>query len=158
MDPALRILPSTPEDEEDLFAAYAAVVAEGGAFPRYPPATREMFRSAWLEGAATVQVARIGGLFAGSYFLKPNFPGTAAHIANAGYLVPGAMRRRGIGRALAEHSLQEARLRGFDALMFNLVLETNPSRQLWQSLGFREVGRIPDAVEGTAALIYWRAL
>jgi GNAT superfamily N-acetyltransferase len=158
MDPALRIMPFAPEDEQDLFAAYAAAVAEGGAFPRHPPATPEMFHGAWLEGAATVQVARLEGRLAGSYFLKPNFPGTAAHIANAGYLVSAAMRRRGIGRALAEHSLNEARLRGFDALMFNLVLETNPSRKLWLSLGFVEVGRIPNAVEGVAAVMYWRAL
>jgi ribosomal protein S18 acetylase RimI-like enzyme len=117
-----------------------------------------MFRGAWLEGAVSVQVARVEGRLAGSYFIKPNFPDAAAHIANAGYLVPVAMRRRGIGRALAEHSLEEARRHGFDAMMFNLVLETNPSRKLWRSLGFVEVGRIPDAIDGAAAVMYWRAL
>ena len=43
-------------------------------------------------------------------------------------------------------------------MMFNLVLETNPSRHLWESLGFTVVGRIPEAIDGQAALIYWRAL
>jgi GNAT superfamily N-acetyltransferase len=95
---------------------------------------------------------------AGSYFLRPAFPDSASHIANAGYLVVDAMRGRGFGRALVEHSLREARRCGFDAILFTLVLEGNPSRRLWRSLGFVEVGRIPDAVEGEAAYIYWRSL
>jgi L-amino acid N-acyltransferase YncA len=98
------------------------------------------------------------GRFVGSYYLKPNFPGLAAQIANAGYLVVPALRRRGIGRALAEHSLVEARRLGFRAMMFNIVLEGNPSRTLWRSLGFTEIGRIPEAVRGQAAFIYWRRL
>jgi ribosomal protein S18 acetylase RimI-like enzyme len=158
VDRDLLISPLRPADEDDLFSAYAAVVEEGGAFPRRAPATREMFRAAWLHDSTSVQVARAGGRFAGSYFIKPNFPDTAAHIANAGYLVRADLRRRGIGRALAEHSLKEARRHGFDAMMFNLVLETNPSRILWERLGFSQVGRVPDAIEGQAALIYWRAL
>jgi GNAT superfamily N-acetyltransferase len=154
----LRIGAYQPRDEEELFAAYTAVVDEGGAFPRRAPATRDMFRAAWLDGASIVHVARIDDRFAGSYYLKPNFPGAAAHIANAGYVVPTELRGRGIGRALAEHSLLEARRLGFDAMMFNLVFERNPSRRLWDSLGFIELGRIPDAVDGQAAIIYWRSL
>jgi hypothetical protein len=29
---------------------------------------------------------------------------------------------------------------------------------MYQELGFEEVGRIPDAVDGEDALIYWRSL
>jgi GNAT superfamily N-acetyltransferase len=117
-----------------------------------------MFCSAWLAGVTTVQVGRVGARVAGSYFLRPAFAGAAAHIANAGYLVAEDLRGRGFGRALAEHSLDEARRRGFDAMLFTLVLERNPSRRLWSSLGFAEVGRIPDAVDGEAAYVYWRSL
>jgi len=143
-------------DEDDLLAAYAGVVEEGGAFPRRPPADQEMLRSAWLAGATTVQVGSLGDRFAGAYFLRPAFPGLASHIANAGYLVTPELRGRGLGRTLAEHSFAEAKKCGFDALLFTLVLERNPSRRLW--LGFREIGRIPDAVQGQDGLIYWRRL
>jgi GNAT superfamily N-acetyltransferase len=33
--------------------------------------------------------------------------------------------RRGIGRALGEHSLEQARRLGFTAMQFNLVVATN---------------------------------
>ena len=57
-----------------------------------------------------------------------------------------------------EHSLREARRLGFDAMMFNLVFESNPARAMYRQLGFDEVGRIPDAVDGEDAVIYWRSL
>lgn len=154
----LVVSPYKPSDEQSLLAAYAAVVEEGGAFPRRPPVDLQTLQSAWLDGATTVQVARLDGALVGGYFIKPCFPGVAAHIANAGYLVVKEHRGRGIGRHLTEHSLIEARRHGFDAMLFNLVLERNPSRRLWESLGFVTVGRIPDAVDGQPAMIYWRSL
>jgi L-amino acid N-acyltransferase YncA len=154
----LTIRPLAAGDEPELFAVFAQAVREGGAFPRRAPVDPEVFRTAWLRDAVSVQVGRLDGTLIGGYFLKPNFPGLAGHVANAGYVVSASHRRRGFGRALAEHSLAEARRHGFDAMMFNLVLEHNPSRALWHSLGFRQIGRIPDAVDGQAALMYWRAL
>jgi L-amino acid N-acyltransferase YncA len=157
LDP-LEIAPYADRDEQELYAAYAAVVEEGGAFPRRPPIARGEFRSAWLEGAAAVWVARLEGNLAGSYFLRPAFPGAATTIANAGYLVPAELRGKGIGRRLCEHSLRLAGERGFEAMLFNLVLERNPSRRLWERLGFKQVGRIPQVLDGEAALLYWRSL
>jgi L-amino acid N-acyltransferase YncA len=154
----LVITPFHLRDEPALLAAYAAVVEEGGAFPRRPPADIETFRSAWLRNASSVQVARLDGNLVGGYCVKPAFPGPAAHIANGAYLVVKEFRRRGIGRQLAEHSLREARSAGFDAMLFTLVLEHNPSRRLWERLGFSQIGRVPDAVAGEAGLLYWRSL
>ncbi|HEX6115985.1 MAG TPA: GNAT family N-acetyltransferase [Solirubrobacterales bacterium] len=154
----LAIAPYVERDEDELLAAFAAVVEEGGGYPQAPPVDREGFRAVWVEPAVSVQVARVGGELAGGYYLKPNFPGRAAHIANAGYLVVAGMRGRGIGEALVVHSLAEARRQGFDALMFNLVFESNPAGRLYERLGFRRIGLIPDAVEGESARIYWRSL
>ena len=43
-------------------------------------------------------------------------------------------------------------------MMFNLVFESNTARTMYRGLGFEEVGRIPGAIEGEDAVIYWRSL
>jgi ribosomal protein S18 acetylase RimI-like enzyme len=153
-----EIAPFRSEDEDELFRAFGAVVEEGTGYPQSAPISREEFRAYWLQPTVSVQLARVDGRFAGAYYLKPNFPGRAAHIANAGYLVVAEMRGRGIGEELVRHSLGEARRCGFDALMFNLVFASNPAIRLYERLGFREIGTIPDAVEGEEARIFWRSL
>jgi ribosomal protein S18 acetylase RimI-like enzyme len=143
-------------DRDELFAMYAAVVEEGGAFPRKPPVDDRTFREGWIDGKTGVYVALLDGAVAGSYHLLPNYEGLAAHIANAGYMVAPQFRRRGVGRALVEHSLAEAARQGFDAMMFNLVFESNPARRLYEQLGFEVVGRVPEAIGGEDAIVYWR--
>jgi ribosomal protein S18 acetylase RimI-like enzyme len=154
----VEIAPFDPGDEDQLLRAFAAVVEEGTGYPQAPPISREEFRDVWFESTVSVQVARVGGGLAGAYYLKPNFPGRAAHIANAGYIVVPEMRGEGIGEELVRHSLGEARRCGFDALMFNLVFVSNPAGRLYERLGFRQIGLIPNAVEGEDAKIYWRSL
>jgi ribosomal protein S18 acetylase RimI-like enzyme len=53
---------------------------------------------------------------------------------------------QGIGRAMGEHCLTEARRLGFRAMQFNFVVSTNTSAiHLWQQLGFKIVGTLPGA-------------
>jgi L-amino acid N-acyltransferase YncA len=152
------VSPAGPADHAELFGMWLEAVEEGGAFPRRPPTTDAEFRGAWMQGMTAVVAARVDGRIAGSYFLRPAYPGLAAHVANAGYLVASEFRGRGVATALAEHSFEEAKRNGFDAMLFQLVLESNPSRRLWERLGFEQVGRVPDVVEGQAALLFWREL
>jgi len=61
-------------------------------------------------------------------------------------MVASAARGQGIGRAMAEHSLNEARRLGFRAMQFNFVVSTNESAiRLWKDLGFEIVGTLPGA-------------
>ncbi len=146
-------------DHLELYQAFAGVVAAGEGYPQPPgPLSVVDFEEYWLERKSLVAVARLGGDLAGSYYLRSNFPGRAAHIANAGYFVVPGLRGRGIGEALVRHSFDEAGGLGFDALVFNLVFESNPARRLYERLGFQAVGRIPDAVDGEDAIVYWRRL
>jgi ribosomal protein S18 acetylase RimI-like enzyme len=61
-------------------------------------------------------------------------------------MVAPEARGHGIGRAMGEHSLSEARRLGFRAMQFNFVVSTNESAiRLWKQLGFKIVGTLPDA-------------
>jgi GNAT superfamily N-acetyltransferase len=154
----VEITEATADDYDDLYTAFARIVAAGEGFPQAPPLTRPDFDDYWLAHSSAVRVARFGGALIGASYIKPNFVGRAAHIANAGYFVLAPYRGTGVGRALVEDSLLVARQRGFDAMQFNLVFESNEARTMYTSLGFKEVGRIPDAVDGEDALVYWRSL
>jgi L-amino acid N-acyltransferase YncA len=144
------------EDVASLFEMYADLVQDGGALPA-DGASLDVFIEGWIRNRA-VYVAWQGDKIVGSYFVRANFPAFAAHIAQGGYTVSRDARRRGIGRLMVEDSLQRARQLGYTAMMFNLVLETNPSRALYESLGFAVIGRIPEAKQEESGIIYWRSL
>jgi ribosomal protein S18 acetylase RimI-like enzyme len=61
-------------------------------------------------------------------------------------MVSANARGEGIGRAMAEHCLTEARRLGFRAMQFNYVISTNTAAiHLWQDLEFEIAGTLPDA-------------
>jgi GNAT superfamily N-acetyltransferase len=154
----IEIRRAAAPDHDELYAAFSRIVADREGFPQQPPLTREDFDDYWIRHASAVSMACFGGYMVGASYIKPNFVGRAAHIANAGYFVVAAYRGTGVGRSLVEHSLRAARRLGFDAMMFNLVFESNHARAMYRQLGFDEVGRVPRAVEGEDAVIYWRSL
>ena len=75
------------DDYDDLFRAFGRIVVAREGFPQVPPLTREDFDDYWIAHSSAVFVARFEGSLIGAYYLKPNFVGRAAHIANAGYFV-----------------------------------------------------------------------
>jgi GNAT superfamily N-acetyltransferase len=146
---------------DHLWALFADVVARGDGFPQVPPLTRAGFEEVWVGPVTVVVGATVDGRLAGAYYLKPNGPGLGAHIANAGYVVDRRRRGAGIGRLLVADSVARAPLAGFNAIQFNFVFASNPARPLYEELGWREIGRLPDAVARSGrpvedAIIYWR--
>lgn len=155
---AVEVGPIRADEIEQLFVVFADIVAAGEGYPHAPPLTRTAFEETWVRPVTAVIVARHAGELAGAYYLKPNSPGRAAHIANAGYLVAARQRRLGIGRLLCEDSIDRAPRFGFDAIQFNLVFADNPARALYEELGWIEIGRVPRVIETQDAIIYWRAV
>jgi GNAT superfamily N-acetyltransferase len=154
----VRVGPIDGASAIELFDLFARVVAAGEGYPQVPPLTRDEFEATWVRPTTAVVAAWLGDELAGAYYLKPNFPGRGAHIANAGYVVDRPHRSQGIGRILVEDSIQRAPALGFDAIQFNLVFDSNPARRLYEDLGWREIGRIPRAIGSEDAVIYWRAV
>jgi GNAT superfamily N-acetyltransferase len=148
--------PIAGHEHDQLFPIFADVVAAGEGYPHAPPLTRSAYNQTFVEPVTIVVVARLEGAVAGAYYLKPNFLGRAAHIANAGYLVAARCRSKGIGRLLVTDSIARAPSVGFDAIQFNLVFSSNPARAMYRDLGFQEVGVVPEAIDGEHAIIYHR--
>jgi GNAT superfamily N-acetyltransferase len=148
--------PIVAHEHEQLFPIFAGVVAAHEGYPHAPPLTRQSYDQTFVEPVTIVVAARVDEALAGAYYLKPNFLGRAAHIANAGYVVAAEFRSKGIGRLLVSDSISRAPFVGFDAIQFNLVFASNPARAMYRALGFEEVGVVPAAVDGEDAIIYHR--
>lgn len=142
----MEIRGARPEDWPAIWAIFRLVVSTGETYAYAPDTTEEAAWVSWTESPATAYVAVKGDYVLGTYTLKPNQPGLGSHVANAGFMVAPEQSGRGIGRAMGEHALAEARRAGYTAMQFNFVVSTNtPAVSLWQSLGFAVVGTVPQA-------------
>lgn len=156
-------------DWPGIWAVFEPIVREGETYPLDPNLSESDARTYWFAPDKTVFVAddtdqgRETGIV-GSYYIKPNSTGPAAHVCNAGYIVRPDQRGRGIAQALCRHSIAEARRRGYRAMQYNLVISTNDRAvRLWQHMGFGIVGLLPGAFrrpDGSYvdALVMYRSL
>jgi L-amino acid N-acyltransferase YncA len=143
---SVNVRPYAPADWPAVWAIIQPILAAGATYPQ-PPATGEAeARHWWIDEHRAVFVAEQAGRVLGTYYLTDNKPGLGSHVANAGYMVAAAAQGRGVGRAMAEHSLVAARDLGYLALQFNLVVVTNEaSLRIWDAMGFTRVGVLPKA-------------
>ncbi|WP_341208565.1 GNAT family N-acetyltransferase [uncultured Sphingomonas sp.] len=140
------IRPASPDDAAAIAALILPIIAAGEtyALPRDMDAAAAM--AYWHGADRQTLVVEEEGRLIGSYFLRANQAGGGDHVANAGYMVDPAARGRGVARAMAHDSFDRARAHGFTAMQFNFVVASNRRAvDLWQSLGFAIVGRLPGA-------------
>lgn len=136
------------------------IVATGETYTWDRDTSKERARATWMHEnlpGRTVVAVDADGTVIGTAEMHPNQGGPGAHVANAGFMVDPDHARRGIGRALAEYVLAQARADGYRAMQFNAVVETNIGAiELWRSLGFSIIGTVPAAfnhpVEGYVGL------
>ena len=142
--PTLR--PATVDDQDAIWSIFHAVVAPGDTYAFEPAIGRADALAYWLHPHARCYVAQHESAIVGTYIVKPNQPGQGAHVANAAFMVAPVARGLGVGRAMGEHCLREARRLGYRAMQFNFVVSTNePAVRLWKDLGFAIVGTLPGA-------------
>jgi RimJ/RimL family protein N-acetyltransferase len=122
------------------------VAREADSFPFELDMERDESVGRWLSPDRWTYVGCLDDEVVGTYALRPNHGGPGSHVANAGYIVKSEHRGKGIGTAMVEHSLKEAKRLGFEAMQFNLVVSTNEGAvHVYQKLGFRIVGTLPKA-------------
>jgi ribosomal protein S18 acetylase RimI-like enzyme len=160
----MLIRPATQSDSAAIWAIIEPTI-RGGETYALPRAMSEAEALAyWMGPDRETFVAGENSRIVGTYYLKANQAGGGDHVANCGYMTAPAEAGRGIARRMCEHSLEQARSRGFRAMQFNFVVSTNGRAiRLWQSLGFETAGRVPLAfrhpVHGFVdALVMFRTL
>ncbi|MFE8585520.1 GNAT family N-acetyltransferase [Sphingomonas sp. NCPPB 2930] len=142
----MPIRPASPADASAIAAIILPVIRAGETYALDPAMSEEAAIAYWFGGDKTVFVAEEDGAILGTYYLRANQAGGGDHVANAGYMTAPAARGKGVARAMALHSFDEARARGFTAMQFNFVVASNAAAvHLWTALGFATVGWVPGA-------------
>ncbi len=140
------IRPAQSDDAAAIAAIILPVIRAGETYALDPAMSEDAALAYWLGDGKTVFVFEEEGAILGTYYLRANQAGGGRHVANAGYMTGPAARGRGVARAMAVHSFDEARARGFAAMQFNFVVASNAAAvHLWTALGFATVGRVPEA-------------
>ena len=149
--PKIRL--ATKADHEAILKIFREVIQPGDTYAIDPRISREAALAYWFAPGTHTYVTELDRLnrsssdrIVGTYILRANQLGPGSHVANAAFMVAPNAQRLGIGRAMGENCLKEARGLGFRALQFNFVVSTNESAiRLWQRLGFKIVGTLPGA-------------
>jgi ribosomal protein S18 acetylase RimI-like enzyme len=142
----VAIREASGHDRDAVWEIFHAVAAGGDTYVFEPETPRDDALAYWFHPGTRTYVAESDGRVVGCYLLRPNRPGLGSHISNAAFMVRPSARGLGVGRAMGEHCLDEARRLGYRAMQFNFVVSTNEAAvKLWERLGFTIVGTLPGA-------------
>jgi len=115
----------TDAEKPALWQIIKAVIAGGDTYTFAPDTPEAEMISFWFSPEKHVYVAVDGDTVLGTYWLKPNQPGLGDHVGNGGYMVSPDAKGKGIGKLMAEHSIEEARRIGYQSIQFNFVVKSN---------------------------------
>ena len=143
----MNIRPVTDTDWSALWPIVRQIVRAADTFTYDPAISEAEARATWIEKPPGLTVVALEGeRIVGSAKMGPNRPGPGSHVATASFMVAAESRGSGIGKALCQFALDWARERGFAGMQFNAVAASNTGAvALYQRLGFRIVGTVPDA-------------
>lgn len=160
----MLIRPAIAADAATIWSILGPTIRAGETYALDRQMTEADALAYWLGSDRETFVAEADGEVLGTYYIRANQAGGGAHVCNCGYMTAAHAAGRGIARAMAAHSLDHAKARGFRAMQFNFVISSNERAvRLWESLGFAIVGRLPGAFQHPAlgyvdALVMHRAI
>ncbi|HTJ53406.1 MAG TPA: GNAT family N-acetyltransferase [Cyclobacteriaceae bacterium] len=140
----MKIREATHQDHDSIWEIFSNVIKTGDTYVFDPNTKKEDLSKLWFAPSMKTYVAEEQGKIIGTYIIKPNQIDLGSHVANCGYMVHPDARGKGVGSALCEHSLEIAKILGYKAMQFNIVVSTNKvAVKLWEKHGFKIIGTIP---------------
>ncbi len=134
------------EDQESIWNIIKPVIRAGETYSLPNNLTRSEALDYWLSDEKTTFVAELDDQIVGTYYIKANQLGGGDHVCNCGYISDSAARGRGLATAMCEHSLKFAKEKGYLAMQYNFVVDSNTGAiRLWKKFGFQIVGTLPKA-------------
>ncbi|HEY6738993.1 MAG TPA: GNAT family N-acetyltransferase [Actinopolymorphaceae bacterium] len=161
----MEIRSATVADWPGIWRFMRGIVAAADTYCWDPDIEEDLARQAWLRPAPARTFVAVAGpgtdgtgddgagdtdatdrIIVGTAEIHPNQGGPGSHVANAAFMVDPAYAGRGVGRALGEYVIAQARADRYRAMQFNAVVETNTRAvDLWRSLGFTILTTVPEA-------------
>jgi L-amino acid N-acyltransferase YncA len=129
----MQIRPASPRDADTIWAVLEPTIRAAETYTLPADIRGDQAVAYWMSPDHQVFVAEENGTVVGTYFLRANQRGGGSHVCT-------------VARAMCAHSLVLAQEQGFLAMQFNFVISTNERAvRLWESFGFKTVGRLPQA-------------
>jgi ribosomal protein S18 acetylase RimI-like enzyme len=139
-----KVRQALASDADAMWRIFQAVIAGGDTYVFAPDTSRGVAIAYFMAPGVSSWVAEVDGQVLGMYKLIANYPDLGSHVANASFMVDPAAQGKGVGRAMGEHCLAQAKQAGYQAMQFNFVVSTNTAAvELWKKLGFSIVGTLP---------------
>lgn len=160
----MLIRPALDSDQSAIWSILEPVIRAGETYTFAKDMSEHDAIADWCRRDKETFVAADGSEILGTYYMRPNQTGGGSHICNCAYVTRSTATGRGVARRMCEHSLQHARQRGYRGMQFNFVVSTNTRAvELWHSLGFKTVGRLPGVFKHPSlnyvdALVMFQAL
>jgi GNAT superfamily N-acetyltransferase len=144
----IAIRDAQPTDWRAIWPFFHEIVSAGETFAYDTDMSEPEGRRIWMVGdpGRTSVAVLPDGTVVGTANMYANRGGPGAHVASASFMVDPRHLGHGIGGALGRDMLDWARDRGFRAVQFNAVVETNERAvRAWKALGFDVIGTVPEA-------------